>query len=85
MVRGKWDIVAMQLTTLMNVNRASNSPAVQLWDVHPYRTKADYLHEELRDADYHRDRRLSLLPPDQRRAVIAKWEAEREQTQEQTR
>lgn len=75
MARGReimlWDVASVMWATMVNLQRGKGQIPVKPHEVHPYRHRLDY-QTEPHDADYHRQRRLLLLPEDQRREAVAK-------------
>ena len=80
MVEGRetllWDIGAIIWATLCNVNRDPKKTPKPFHpaDVHPHRERDDYDDGIEKDADYHRERRLRMLPPEMQKRVREQWQ-----------
>jgi len=71
-MRHHWDLAAAIWATVVNLLKGKDADAVNEWDIHPLRTRADYQADTVKDQAYHRDRRLRMLPHSQRRRVVAR-------------
>ena len=68
-----WDIGSILWALIANVNRdPKRTPrAFHPADVHPFIERE----VEVKDKDYHRQRRLMMLPPSKRKGVVDKWQS----------